>query len=67
MISDSRVREVEVTAMNGTRVFYTLPDSTSVWLRGGSKLVFAENMDKAAEQRVELIGEGYFDVKKNKK
>lgn len=55
-------RRMEVTAMNGTKVFYVLPDSSKVWLRGGSKLVYDACMAQAAERRVEVEGEAYFDV-----
>ena len=43
-----------------------LPDSTKVWLNSASSLEFALNMDKQKERRVKLIGQGYFEVSKDK-
>ncbi len=56
---------IEVVAMNGAKVFCTLPDSSTVWLRSGTKLVYDKNMLAAAERRVRIEGEAYFDVCKN--
>lgn len=56
---------VEVVAMNGTKVFYTLPDSSTVWLRSGTRLVYDKNMLDAKERRVQIEGEAYFDIYKN--
>lgn len=55
-------RRMEVVAMNGTKVLYTLPDSSQVWLRGGSKMIYDADMAAASERRVEIAGEAYFDV-----
>ncbi len=57
---------MEVTAMNGTKVLFTLPDSTTVWLRGGSKLIYNANMTLASERKVEVHGEAYFNVTTDK-
>lgn len=59
-------RRMEVVAMNGTKVLYTLPDSSQVWLRGGSKMVYDADMTTACERRVEIAGEAYFDVHPDK-
>lgn len=56
---------VEVVAMNGAKVFCRLPDSSKVWLRSGTKLVYDKNMAAAAERRVQIEGEAYFDVHTN--
>lgn len=56
---------VKVVAMNGAKVFCTLPDSTTVWLRSGTKLVYDKNMAAAPQRRVRVEGEAYFDVRKN--
>src|SRR5690606_30967085 len=43
----------------------TLPDGTRVWLNASSSLTFPTSF-KGAVRRVELKGEGYFEVAKNK-
>lgn len=56
---------VEVVAMNGAKVFCMLPDSSTVWLRSGTKLIYDKNMLAAGERRVQIEGEAYFDVFEN--
>lgn len=55
----------EIFCPAGTRTKFLLPDGSTGWLNGGSSLkypvYFCKNRD------VELIGEAYFDVVKNKK
>lgn len=43
---------------------FMLPDSSTVWLNGGSKLMLSKSFT-GKTRRVELEGEGYFDVKKD--
>lgn len=56
----------EIITQPGTKTHLFLPDSTEVWLNAASTLrfpsVFAGN-----ERRVELDGEAYFEVYKNKR
>ena len=56
----------EITTQPGTKTHLFLPDSTEVWLNSCSKLhfpsVFAGN-----ERRIDLEGEAFFKVYKNKK
>lgn len=52
-----------VTAHDSKGLF-TLPDGTTVWLNGNSKLTFPEHLD-GKQRRVKLEGEGFFDVTKN--
>ncbi|RXF67447.1 FecR family protein [Arcticibacter tournemirensis] len=43
-----------------------LPDGTTAWLNAASSLKYSLNFDEAGERRVELKGEGYFEVAKDK-
>lgn len=43
---------------------FMLPDGTSVWLNGNSRLTLSERFD-GAQRRVKLEGEGFFDVSRN--
>ena len=52
-----------VTSQESKGVF-TLPDGTSVWLNGNSRLTLSEQFD-GTQRRVKLEGEGFFDVTPN--
>jgi ferric-dicitrate binding protein FerR (iron transport regulator) len=54
----------EIATRPGARSKIILPDGSLVWLNGGSRLIYNKNFD-AAIREVELIGEAYFDVKKD--
>ena len=43
----------------------TFPDGSVVWLNAGSKVKYDSNFAKTS-RNVELTGEGYFEVSKNK-
>ncbi|GAA4807923.1 FecR family protein [Olivibacter ginsenosidimutans] len=55
-----------VKAENGQQVHITLPDGSSVHLKGGSILSYPERFART-ERRVILSGEGYFDIVEDKK
>ena len=55
----------EVKAAFGTQTKLTLADGTGVWLNSGSVLRFPASFNSFNERRVELDGEGYFEVSKN--
>lgn len=55
----------EIEAAYGTKTKVTLADGTKVWLNSGSTLRFPTSFKNANERRVEINGEGYFDVTKN--
>lgn len=52
------------TTHNGEKLNFKLPDGSNVWLNSGSQLTFPETFD-SLERKVFLLGEGYFDVKKD--
>ena len=55
----------EVSTKNGSRTKIQLPDGTTVWLNGSSKLVYDNENFGGQVREVTLTGEGYFDVVKN--
>ena len=52
-----------VIASPGSRVHFTLPDQTEVWLNSGSTLEFPLNLNQQDQRKVKLFGQGYFNVK----
>ncbi len=56
----------EISAGKGVRKKLTLPDGTQVWLNSNSKLVYDSEMNEKDTRSVQLYGEAYFDVTKNK-
>ncbi|PWG82300.1 FecR family protein [Pararcticibacter amylolyticus] len=55
--------EEVVAVKNGSRTKILLPDGTSVWLNGDSKL-FYDSTFNGKVRRVKLVGEAFFDVAK---
>lgn len=55
---------VETEAPLGSRTKFSLPDGTLVWLNGGSKISYSQGFG-VVERKLQLIGEGYFEVTKN--
>ncbi|MDP4240435.1 MAG: DUF4974 domain-containing protein [Bacteroidota bacterium] len=56
-----------VAANPGSRVHFTLPDHSEVWLNSGSTLEFPLSMNRQDFRKVKLSGQGYFKVAKDKK
>jgi ferric-dicitrate binding protein FerR (iron transport regulator) len=52
----------QIVSSPGSRVHFTLPDQTEVWLNSGSKLEFPTGIAANAQRRVKLSGQGYFEV-----
>lgn len=52
----------QVFASPGSRVHFTLPDHTEVWLNSDSKLEFPINLNHQEQRKVKLTGQGYFKV-----
>jgi len=57
----------QVKANPGSRVHFTLPDKTEVWLNSGSMLEFPNNLSQLDQRKVRLSGQGYFKVAHDKK
>ena len=55
----------EIKVAYGTQTKVILADGTNVWLNSGSTLRFPNSFQNANERKVDLNGEGYFDVTKN--
>jgi transmembrane sensor len=56
----------EIEAKKGIRSYLLLPDGTKVWLNSDSKLEYTGNFNDSVRE-VNLTGEAYFDVMKDKK
>ncbi len=56
-----------VEAPLGAKTKVQLPDNTKVMLNAGSKIKYAANFNQLNAREVELSGEAFFDVAKNKK
>src|SRR5690606_467261 len=52
---------------NGGQYQVRLPDCTAVWLNAGSRLTYPTSFASSDNRRVELLGEGYFEVAKDSK
>ena len=61
-----KIAQSEISTRSGSRTKIQLPDGSSVWLNGGSKLVYDNNHFGEKLREVTLTGEAYFDVVKNK-
>jgi len=63
---------VEMTAMNtietpkGGQYQVRLPDGSKVWLNAASKLIYPVSFNGRGQRMVELSGEAYFEIFKNK-
>jgi len=55
-----------ITTPNGGEWEIRLPDGSTVWLNAASSLKYPLNISKSKERLVELTGEAYFEVKKDK-
>jgi len=56
----------EIRTQRGSKSTIQLPDGTTVLLNAGSKLTYTKDFGKSLRE-VHLEGEGYFDVKENRK
>jgi ferric-dicitrate binding protein FerR (iron transport regulator) len=57
--------DMTVTVEKGQKVALTLPDKSRVWVNSGSTLIYGSRFNKH-ERIIQLDGEAYFEVAKNK-
>lgn len=55
---------IKVEAPQGSTTKMTLPDGTEVWLNAGSRIEYSQGFG-VNDRRVQLTGEGYFEVHRN--
>lgn len=55
---------VETEAPLGSKTKFSLPDGTLVWLNSGSKISYSQGFG-VVERKLQLVGEGYFEVVRN--
>ena len=53
---------IEKTASEGQQLKLSLPDGSTVWLNGGSKISYPNRFSKATRQIYLIEGEAYFDI-----
>ena len=58
--------DISVEAPLGSKTKLYLPDGTLVWLNAGSRMTYSQGLG-VDNRKVELEGEGYFEVKRNEK
>ena len=58
--------DISVEAPLGSKTKLYLPDDTLVWLNAGSRMTYSQGFG-VDNRKVELEGEGYFEVKRNEK
>ena len=66
LVRNKRGNPIVFNAPKGEKSMIVLPDSSKVWLNGGSTLTANRNFG-LSNRKIELTGEAYFEVTKNKR
>jgi transmembrane sensor len=67
-VNEGVLKSLTVATPRGGTYQVSLPDGTKVWLNSASRLTYAATFDKDAyKRRVQLVGEAYFEVAKDKR
>jgi ferric-dicitrate binding protein FerR (iron transport regulator) len=56
---------VKFIVENGSKGTVVLPDGSKVWLNSGSELIYPPDLSLKGNRKVKLIGEAFFDIRKN--
>ncbi len=64
-LTDKGSHQSEISTQYGSKSRVMLPDGTMVWLNSGSKLTYNNKTFGKEDRKVNLIGEGFFDVAKD--
>ncbi|WP_316794269.1 FecR family protein [Pedobacter frigoris] len=65
--SSAGAKDMTASTTKGQTYIFTLPDGTKVWLNAASTLTIPSDFSGTESRKVELTGEAYFEVAKNKK
>lgn len=69
-VEDSNVQSNQTNTLStakGETYQVRLPDGSLVWLNAESSLIYPASFNKNSVRRIELTGEGYFEIAKDKK
>lgn len=66
LLFKAKNEQIEFTTKYGQTLKVVLPDSSTVYLNGNSRLSYINNWDNNADREVNIDGEAYFSVKHTK-
>lgn len=64
--AESHFADIVIEAPSGGLSRINLPDGTKVWLNSNSKIIYSQGFG-ITDRKLQLVGEGYFEVKRNQK